>query len=105
MATIKTAQGFSIETFPIPPARFDLAAADPTERTRYGLSIFADDQALQSRWQSKLTGYQFIQPLFSARTIAPKTFTSLVTPSLSSWSTLTIVSYPPGKSPVPILCA
>jgi hypothetical protein len=79
MPTLKTAQGFSIETFPSPPTGFDLGAASVTERSRYGLSIFTDDQALQSRWQSKLTGYQFIQPLFSSRTIAPKTIASLDT--------------------------
>jgi hypothetical protein len=90
MATIKTAKGFSIETYPSPPSGFDFGVASESERSRYGLGVFSSDAALQKRLQSRLAGYQFIEPQFLAREVKPKTITSLDTEATphttSSWS-------------------
>jgi Peptidase A4 family len=82
MPTLKTTEGFVIETYPPPPAGFDLGAATDSERSLYGFSAFSNDRALESKWQAQLKGYQFIAPQFSPRPVKPKLIAPLTSDAL-----------------------
>lgn len=72
MPSFKTKNGFVIETFPPPPAGFDVAAASDGERSAHGFAAFSKDPALRARLKRQLQGFQFVVPQFEPREIKPK---------------------------------
>jgi Peptidase A4 family len=77
MATIKTANNFSIATYPPPPTGFDPGVAEDTEVSQYGLSPFLSDELLRSQLKTVLKTCQFIEPQFEPRKVRPKSRVSL----------------------------
>ena len=54
--------GLSVQTFPVPPAGFDLEKASDTERAKYGIPRLHRLPALERRWVEATRGTRFITP-------------------------------------------
>ena len=73
MPTIALANGFSVRTYQVPPADFDLDKASDRERAIYGIPrcpvAFSD---LAKRWEAKAQEFRIVEPAFEPREVKRK---------------------------------